>query len=224
VLEIGVGTGVVSLGLQELGHQVVGIDLSEGMLRHARRRIGPVVVAGDAARLPIADSSVAQALIVWVLHVVGDITRAMREVGRVLRPGGRVLVVPALDDRPADPIGRIIRKMQEKLDPTGRRSDQERRVRSEASASGLRLTEARDLRTADYEESPAQAIQKLQARSYSILWDLPEDRWLALVEPAIAALRALPNPERPIVRRSSGRLLVFTRVQDAAPEPGGPLR
>lgn len=201
----------MALGLVELGHRVVGVDLSEKMLGHARRRIGPRVAAADAAHLPVADSSVAQVLIVWVLHVLGDIEAALLEVGRVLRRSGRLVVVPALDDRPADPIGRIIRQMQLRLDSTGRRSDQEHRVRSVAAACGLSLAEARDLRAADYEESPAQAIHKLQTRSYSMLWEVPEDRWRALVEPAIAALRALPDPERPLVRRSSGRLLVFER-------------
>jgi ubiquinone/menaquinone biosynthesis C-methylase UbiE len=164
-LEIGVGTGVVALGLKEFGHRIIGVDLSEAMLGYARRRIGPRVAAADAMRLPVADSSVAQVLIVWVLHVVGDVAAALGEVGRVLRPGGRFLVVPAMHDEPADPIGRIIRDMQTRLDSRGRRSDEEQRVRSLAAAAGLRLAEARDLRAADYEESPAQAIRKVEARS-----------------------------------------------------------
>ena len=49
VLELGVGTGLVALPLTELGHTVLGIDLSPKMIEHARDRIG--------ARLAVADAS-----------------------------------------------------------------------------------------------------------------------------------------------------------------------
>jgi ubiquinone/menaquinone biosynthesis C-methylase UbiE len=119
VLEVGVGTGVVAMGLAELGHHVVGIDLSLPMLEAAERRIGPKVIRGDARRLPFADGSFDQAYSVWVLHVVGDVKGVLAEVARVLRPGGKYLVVPAVGERPADPVGQPIWDMQRSLDPEG---------------------------------------------------------------------------------------------------------
>ncbi len=213
VVEIGIGTGVIALGLQELGFRVVGVDLGFAVAKRAAERIGARVAVADARRLPFADGSVAQALSVWVLHVVGDAEAVLREVARVLTPDGRYLVVPALGARPneADPIGRAIWDMQQRLDREGRRRDAEQDLARHAEAAGLRVVERRTWRAHDYEESPAQAIRKIETRSYSLLWDLPDDGWRHAVEPTLQQLRSLPDPERPIKRTSTDRVMVFAK-------------
>jgi hypothetical protein len=60
-------------------------------------------------------------------------------------------------------------------------------------------------------QTPAEQAGRIAARSFSSLWDVPDDRWAAVVEPAIAALRALPEPDRPRERRTDYELLVFDR-------------
>jgi ubiquinone/menaquinone biosynthesis C-methylase UbiE len=62
VVEIGIGTGVIALGLRELGFAVVGVDLSPAMTQRARRRLGPVVAVADAAHLPVADAAIANTM------------------------------------------------------------------------------------------------------------------------------------------------------------------
>lgn len=215
VVEIGIGTGVIALGLQELGHRVLGVDLGFAVARRAVGRIGPRVAVADAQRLPFRDRSVTQALSVWVLHVVADVEAVLREVERVLTPDGRYLVVPAVGARPdeVDPIGRAIWEMQKRLDPEGRRRDAEDDLARKAAAAGLRVVESRAWSAHDYEESPAQAIRKVETRSYSLLWDLPDDEWRAAVEPTLQQLRSLPDPERPIKRTSTDRVIVFARPQ-----------
>jgi SAM-dependent methyltransferase len=214
VLEVGVGTGVVALGLSELGYRVAGVDLSYPMLAVGRRRIGPRVVLADARRLPIAGASFDQAYSVWVLHVVGDVRGVLTEVSRVLRAGGRYLVVPAITERPSDPVGRPIWDMQRSLDPEGIRADDERRLASLGADVGLRVVEVRSWPLHDDEESPAEALRKVETRSYSILWDVDQERWDRFVLPAIAALRSLPDRDRPVPRTSTNRLVVMEKAGD----------
>ncbi|MCM2417910.1 class I SAM-dependent methyltransferase [Streptomyces sp. RKAG293] len=85
-LEIGCGTGTHAERVRALGWTPVGVDLSAGMLRHARGRL-PIARA-DAERLPIAAGSV-PAVISMMVHT--DMPRypaVLREAARVLRPGG----------------------------------------------------------------------------------------------------------------------------------------
>ncbi|WP_329211818.1 class I SAM-dependent methyltransferase [Streptomyces sp. NBC_00683] len=85
-LEIGCGTGVHAARLRELGWAPVSVDLSAGMLRHARGRLP--VAQGDAARLPIRDGSVAAVVAVMVHTDMPDYPAVLHEAARVLRPGG----------------------------------------------------------------------------------------------------------------------------------------
>jgi len=85
-LEIGCGTGIHAAQLRQLGWTPVGIDLSAGMLRHARGRL-PLARA-DAGHLPIPDASLPAAIAVMVHTDMPTYPAALREVARVLRPGG----------------------------------------------------------------------------------------------------------------------------------------
>lgn len=100
VLDCAVGVGTQAIGLALLGHDVVGTDLSDGALRRAREeanRLGltvPVAVA-DMRRLPYADGTFDAVVCVDALaHMssVGEVAGAFREMARVVRPGGAVLV------------------------------------------------------------------------------------------------------------------------------------
>lgn len=86
-LDVCCGTGAHAPALAGLGWTRVGVDLSSGQLRHAVRRL-PVAVA-DAAALPIADRSMPAAACVLASTDVPDYAAVLREIARVLRPGGR---------------------------------------------------------------------------------------------------------------------------------------
>jgi SAM-dependent methyltransferase len=95
VLEVGCGAAAAARWLATQGAQVVAADLSAGMLRHAREaadRSGVRVplVQSDATALPFADGCFDLACTAFgAVPFVDDSARLMREVFRVLRPGGR---------------------------------------------------------------------------------------------------------------------------------------
>ncbi len=98
VLDIGIGTGL-SLELYPPGAKVVGIDISEGMLRYAKRRARRVhlasvdLVQADALRLPFADDSFDYVLVSHVITVVSNPIQAIEEICRVGKPGARIVII-----------------------------------------------------------------------------------------------------------------------------------
>ncbi|MFI5894248.1 demethylmenaquinone methyltransferase [Actinoplanes sp. NPDC051513] len=93
VLDVGAGTGVSTEELSRSGAYAVGADLSIGMLR-AGRSVRPQVplLAGDALRLPFPNATFDAVTISFALRNVVDTEGALRELGRVTRPGGRLVV------------------------------------------------------------------------------------------------------------------------------------
>lgn len=93
VLDVGAGTGVSTEELALSGAYAVGADLSLGMLRAGKRRRPRVpLLAGDALRLPFPDGAFDAVTISFALRNVSDTDAALRELARVTRPGGRLVV------------------------------------------------------------------------------------------------------------------------------------
>ncbi len=91
VLEAGCGTGLLLSRIDRVASRAVGVDLSAGMLSRARDR-GLTVVQGSITALPFADASFDTVCSFKVLAHVPDIDRALRELARVTRPGGHLVL------------------------------------------------------------------------------------------------------------------------------------
>jgi ubiquinone/menaquinone biosynthesis C-methylase UbiE len=92
-LEVGCGQGWLSERVQrELGCEVVAVDQSEHMVELTRKR-GVDARLGNVLELPFADEEFDCAVAAWMLYHVRDVDRALRELARVLRPGGRLVAV-----------------------------------------------------------------------------------------------------------------------------------
>ncbi len=87
VLEVGCGTGLLLHRTSRFARHAIGIDLSGGMLQQAQAR-GLHVTQASATALPLATASVDVAYSFKVLAHIPDIQGALREMSRVVRPGG----------------------------------------------------------------------------------------------------------------------------------------
>jgi len=94
VLDLAAGTATSSAALARTGADVVGCDFSLGMLAVGQRagHEGVELVAGDALALPFADASFDAVTIAFGLRNTQDVDRALAELLRVTRPGGRLVV------------------------------------------------------------------------------------------------------------------------------------
>jgi demethylmenaquinone methyltransferase / 2-methoxy-6-polyprenyl-1,4-benzoquinol methylase len=102
VLDVATGTGLVAFDLVRRGGcDVVGLDQSEDMLAGARARLDGApafaervdFVRGEAERLPFAGAEFDALTFTYLLRYVDDRAAAMRELARVVRPGGRIGMV-----------------------------------------------------------------------------------------------------------------------------------
>jgi ArsR family transcriptional regulator len=98
--DLGCGTGQVSAALAPFVERVVAVDASAAMLQAARKRLqGAANIdlrRGELEALPIDDGRLDAATVMLVLHHVPEPARALAEVARVLKPGGRAIVVDML--------------------------------------------------------------------------------------------------------------------------------
>jgi len=116
VLEIGFGTGHSLVSLAKAvgpGGKVFGLDLSDQMLMVAKANLAQSKLLerarlrrGDAAQLPYADGSLDAVFMSFTLELFDtpEIPRVLRECKRVLRPGGRIVVVGMSKDAKHDPL------------------------------------------------------------------------------------------------------------------------
>jgi ubiquinone/menaquinone biosynthesis C-methylase UbiE len=111
VADLACGTGTMSVLMAEMGHQVRGIDLSPEMVRRAVAKAAPfgssiVIAAADASEPPFEDGSFDVVFARHILWTLPDPTAALRRWARLLRPGGRLVLVEgrwgleAADGRP----------------------------------------------------------------------------------------------------------------------------
>ena len=190
VLEIGVGTGALAVPLAARGRAVTGVDLSPAMLgklreKDAERRIAPVIA--DATRLPLRTGAFAGAYCRWVLHLIDDWHEAVRELCRVVEPGGVVVVEPGgysgqwreiwlrfVEElgAPAEPLGLDLRGGYVDLDG----------VFAEAAST---LREIRETPLI-LDSSLNRFFDAAAARSYSWTWRVPQP----VLERAIEVVRA----------------------------------
>lgn len=92
-LEVGCGPGEMAARVRdELGAEVVVLDLSPRMVELARGR-GLEAHVGDVQKLPFQDAAFDCAVAAWMLYHVADVPRALSELARVLRAGGRLVAV-----------------------------------------------------------------------------------------------------------------------------------
>lgn len=93
ILDVAAGTGASSAALASCGSEVVACDLSEGMIEVGRQRHPDIeFVQGDAMSLPFEDDSFDAVTISYGLRNIPDPALALREMSRVVRPGGRLVV------------------------------------------------------------------------------------------------------------------------------------
>ncbi|MFN8633310.1 MAG: methyltransferase domain-containing protein [Chloroflexota bacterium] len=106
VLDVGCGFGAFHPALCAVGARVLAFDFSPGMAQESVRNavsagLDVRVLRADAQQIPLADCSVDHALASHMLYHVPDIERALMEMRRVVKPGGRVLLITNAADHSA---------------------------------------------------------------------------------------------------------------------------
>jgi SAM-dependent methyltransferase len=195
-LEIGIGTGIVAAALiAEAPHlrRYIGIDISADMLARAQQRLPGAVVRASALQLPFADARFDAVVAVHVLHLLPDLRAGLAEAARVLRPGGRMVALHGGPQHLDDELGSATRSLHIRAG----RPDSADAVAAAAAQAGLRCVSQQPSSPRHTAHSPAELVDMITRRTWSYLWTVDDDTWAAEVEPVLAALRALPDPDRP---------------------------
>jgi 8-oxo-dGTP diphosphatase len=189
VLDIGCGTGRHSISIREgCGAEAIGLDSSPGMLQKACAKTPGRWVLGDAGHLPFRDRAFDRAMMILVLQHVDDEPMAIAEAGRVLEPGGRILIATVSHAR--------IRRHITRLFPGLAKLDLDRFMPVPELVWHLReqgFAEVRKhvMRTPARQESVEEVIERFRRRYISTLALVPEsdfDRRLGVFERRLGAV------------------------------------
>ncbi len=197
VLEVGVGTGRITRPLLARGLRVMGLDLSRQMMARLAAALPagtdrPALVQGAAEALPLAADSLDAVLSVHVLHLIPDWRACLREMRRVLRPAGALLL--GYEWRPADsPGARLMEQWRALVQARGGALH---------AQAGPGTHDFGDIQAALLTDQPrfdevvvgdwtttrtlARNLEAIEHRTWSSTWNLPA----AFFEGCLAALRA----------------------------------
>ena len=177
IADVGVGTGRFSKPLMERGYEIVGLDISPGMMAKAREKGVRELIFADAQRTPLRDGVVESALLVHVLHLVKDWSLVLKEAARVSR--GTVISVVEKGEGGA---GHSLREEYGKA-----------RVEMGYPVKGLRGGEGALLDkvppdetipvvTSEIVRDADSEIRHMEERGQSLTWDLPDEDHKKIVE------------------------------------------
>lgn len=183
-LEVGAGTGRISIPLLERGVDLVGCDLSMKMLRRQLEKYPAArLTQADAVHLPFPSGHFGAVLAVHVMHLIGPWKEALREFKRVLRPGGVFLTVSTNES-----VGRSLRgEMRDhwrgwlksrgvEVRHPGAQTEEE--VRFALRSMGAQLKEVEAARFPQVYTLRAE-LDRYQNRISSETWSVPEELYQA---------------------------------------------
>jgi len=195
IVDVGCGTGIVTVRLARLGRSVAGVERSGGMAAVAATRLPGQITLGDGNRLPLGRRSVDAVTMVWLLHLLSpaDSASALAEAERVLRPGGLLITTVGKDDAAygaADDAAAIIAPVRARFDhaPT----DGLERVLDLGEPLGLALAARTTFTGLGQGLSPRRWRRQLRGDGYG--WTAAAGR--ERVEALCAALETLPDQDR----------------------------
>jgi SAM-dependent methyltransferase len=163
-LEVAIGTGL-NLSHYPPGVHLTGVDLTPEMLALTRRRSAdlgvPVTLTeGDAQALPFADATFDTVLSTYAMCSVPDEREAIFEMRRVLKPGGRLILVDHIRSSVL-PLYWLQRLME--LAPSRNRDELTRRPREHVEAAGLSIEQGDRLRAGVVERLAARKPRRISA-------------------------------------------------------------
>jgi ubiquinone/menaquinone biosynthesis C-methylase UbiE len=179
LLEVGIGTGRISLPLMARGLPVTGVDISAAMTARLREKLTPdhrppELIFGDATRLPFGDGAFPAALTVHVLHLVSSAKATLAEIRRVLAPGGIYLNKQHRDNQPLAASSAWWTDALERRGHVrdGRLRFDEQRELIRATGASLELV---DICQQVNHTPPDEVMDKTRNRIHSWTWPIPDD-------------------------------------------------
>ena len=180
ILDVGTGTGRISIPSLRLGADVIGVDLSLNMMGKLREKYSTAPLAqADASSLPFGSRQFDAVLTTHVMHLVGPWREALREYRRVLKPDGVYIDAWSRLDETSSMVPRIRGRWRTQVEAYGVRwqtpGEQSREgMVAELQAMGARIDEVEVLR---YQSDvvPREVLDLIRGRLSSDTWEIPDD-------------------------------------------------
>jgi ubiquinone/menaquinone biosynthesis C-methylase UbiE len=190
-LEIGIGTGRISLPLLQEGVPVTGIDVSTRMMAQLRAKLNneggkPDLVQAEAGWLPFRGNSFDAVFGVHVFHLVPDLEAVARQALRVLSSPGVILA--GYDERDPDQLVELLRARWREIErtheqpSTGRIHWEYEDVHSVLTALGARFTGKIPTVSWTREFNPVKHLEQMEQGYFSRTWEMTESERQQVIE------------------------------------------